>query len=626
MSTRRSFSILVVPVLLAATALAPLAQEDSGLVVMIEGKQLASGDRFWIPMNADNNSLPLFTESFVTVSLYNKTGAAMTVNSVEIARATGVSDEELSLFTTDTKRTPLAFAETVLEAGKGVYAFRVRFFPVEASERAAVVTVTCDGGSKFVLNLAGRGAGAAKFLGRGTEAFFRLLGTPATDEMAGGFAADAEGNLYFTAQVTQLNDKYAYDLLYGRLNADGTLGFVKLWSGKFRDYSPDPGQNAESGGAAGSICVGEDGGVYIAGAVSGSSSNSNYGALVLKIDPKTGDVAWEKLWRPEWASSPIARHSAQAYAVDVRGGRVFVTGVTEGDAAVLVLALDAKDGSVAFARALDLTPGSNDRGYAVRAGADGSLTLGGLASDRAFLARLTGADGAEPKVAWVTSVDLGRGSPVNHLDLDAEGNAYVSCDRRGAETFFSAIKVGPDGKLLWGRTVKGSGGDRSNTHFVRLLGDTLYVGGRLGAAGFDTGFGDGVLLALNPADGTERWTGFYYCGTGPDEACEHRFKGAAVSGKSLFVFGQVYTGSRNGERYWGYWYDGVTGTEDFAPALAPLAVAAENFRDVPKGGVKEVPGDRQVLDLKDRLALAEAKGHTGQPSDGDLGFMKLDLK
>jgi hypothetical protein len=618
-------SSILVAALVATIPLSPLAQEAGGITVMTEGKQLASGDRYFMPMNAENNTVPLFSEYFLTISIYNKTGAEISLEKIEVARAEGVNEEEITLFTTDMKRTPLAFAGAKLEAGKGNYGFRVRFFPVVSLERAATLTITYGGGQTFELKLAGRGAGSAKFFSHGTEEFFRLIGTPATDEMAGGLVGDAEGNCWFSAQATNLADKFAYDLIYGRVNADGTLGFVKLWNGKFRDYSPDSGQNAETGGTAGSLCLDEEGSLYLAGAYSPASSNNNYAALALKIDAKTGEPLWEKFWRPEWPKSLLAKHSAQFYAVDARGGRVFLTGVTEGDAAVLVLALNAADGSVAFARALDITPGSNDRGYAIRAGEGGSLVIGGLASDRAFLAKLSGADGAEPKVEWVQSLDLGRGSPVNSLDLDAEGNIYASLDRRGAATFFSAAKIAPDGKCLWGKTCQGTAGDRSNTHMVKLIGETLYVGGRLGASGFDTGSGDGLLLALSAADGAEKWTGFHFSGTGPDEACEHRIKGVAACGSGLAVFAQTWTGSRNGERYWGYWYDGVTGLEDYAPVLTPVQVPAENFREIPKGEVKAVADERQILDLKDRLPFMESRGHKGQPSDGDLGFFRLAL-
>ena len=73
-------------------------------------RQLASGDRYFMPMNAENNTVPLFSEYFLTISIYNKTGAGISLEKIEVARAEGVKEEEITLFTTDMKRTPLAFA------------------------------------------------------------------------------------------------------------------------------------------------------------------------------------------------------------------------------------------------------------------------------------------------------------------------------------------------------------------------------------------------------------------------------------------------------------------------------------------------------------------------------------
>ncbi|MCC6466540.1 MAG: PQQ-binding-like beta-propeller repeat protein, partial [Planctomycetes bacterium] len=559
------------------------AQAADGPTVMIEGKEYKSGDRYWQPMNSETNSIPLFSENLQVVSIYNKTAVEMTVNSIALSRGEGVMDEEFTLWTGEGKRAPYVSAEAKLEAGKGSTSVRLRFFPVVSGERNATLTVTYNGDKKFELKVAGRGAGAAKFFTGGKEAWHKVLGGAATDEMISSAVADKEGNLYVSGSATQLHDKFATDFLFARINADGTLGWAKLWNAGFRDLSPDSGQNAETGGTAGSIALDEEGSLYIAGLTSDSKSNNNFAALVMKINPADGAVVWEKLWRPDWPKNLLASHSAEAYALDARGGRVYVTGVSAGNAEVLLLALNAADGAIAWQTSLDITPGSNDRGYAVKAAADGSLVISGLASDRAFLAKVSGANTEAPKVAWLQRVDLGRGSGINAVDVDAEGNIYASCDRRGATTFFSAIKVSPEGKLLWGKTYKGTAGDRSNTHVVKVNGDQVLVGGRLGVQTFDTTGGDAIALCLNAADGAERWSAFYYTGTGPDEACEHRIKALLPVGGDIVVVGQAYSGSRNGERFWGYWYNGPSEYEDFAPALETVTVAEGALKPVAKG-------------------------------------------
>lgn len=617
--------LLVAPALLLALAgISVLAQDAAGPTVMAEGLEFKDGDRYWIPMNTEKNSLALFTESVQTITFYNKTGAEMTLNKLELALGEGLMDEEFTLLNEKGKREALVFKETRLEAGKGNYAFRVRFYPVESGERNATLTMTYNGDKKFTLKLAGRGRENTKFFSHGKVSLQKLFGAVKTDEILSTAVGDSAGNIYFSGQATQIVDRFSTDIIYGRVNADGTLAWAKLWNGGFMDRSPDSGQNAETGGTSNSLALDADGNLYLAGSTSGDKSNSLFSALVMKIDGKTGETLWEKLWRPEWAKSELARHNADAYALCVRNGRVFVTGSTMGNAEVLFLALNGGDGATILQRTLDITPGSNDRGYAIAAHTDGSVVIGGLASDRAFLLKLAGCNGDAPTVEWCRRVDLGRASGINCVDLDADGNIFASLDRRGATTFLSAAKFTPQGKLAWGKTYAGTAGDANNTHLVRVMGDTLLVGGRHVASGLYDG--DALLLGLDTSSGALKWSGFYHTGTGPDEAMQHRIKGAFITGKTLTVVGQSYTGSRNGERYFGYWYNGINEIEDYAPTVDDTPLEAGALKDVAKGGSKDAKDARQIHDLKDKLEWRDAKGKTGEPSDGDIAVWQIQLK
>ncbi|MCC7510858.1 MAG: PQQ-like beta-propeller repeat protein [Planctomycetes bacterium] len=601
------------------------AQAATGPSAMAEGIEFKDGDRYWIPMNTEANSLAIFTESVQVITFYNKTSAEMTLNKVELTHAEGVEPEEFTLLKNEIKRSPLEFAETKLEAGKGTFALKVRFYPVESGERNSTLTYTYDTDKTFTIKLAGRARENAKFFSHGVTSLHKLFGASKTDEILSTAVGDAEGNIYFSGQATQIVDKFSTDIIYGRINADGTLAWAKLWNGPYMDKSPDSGQNAQTGGTANSLALDEAGNLYLAGTTSDDKSNSIFAALVMKIDGKTGEPLWEKLWRPEWAKSALGRHSAEAYGLTVRGSRVFVTGFAYGE--ILALAFNTEDGATLFQRSIDITPGQNDRGYAIAAGADGSVVIGGLAADTAFLLKLTGCDGDAPKLAWAKRIELGRGSNINSIDLDPEGGIYASLDRRGATTFFSAAKFLPDGELKWAMTYVGNNGDRNNTHMVRYAGDTVLVGGRLAASGiYDTSSGDGLLLGLNSSTGHERWSAFYYTGTGPDEVGEHRVKGAFITGKTLTIVGQSYTGSANGVRYWGYWYNGVTKLEEYKPDSIVIALAEDVAKDVAKGGVKEGKDARTIVDLKEKMQWQDAKGKTGEPSDGDISVWQITLE
>lgn len=620
-------SAVAVVCLLAWQHQVTTAQGADGPTVMAEGKELASGDTYIIPGHSETSSLALFSESVQVVTFYNKTGADMTIDGVELTHGDGVMDEEFTLLKNQIKREPLGFEGSETVADGKHWACKVRFFPVESGTRTGKLTVTYNGDKTHELNLQGRGRGEAKFFSGGETTMHKLFGNADTDEMLSSAMGGPDGSIYFTGQATQIADKFSTDLFWAKVNADGTLAWAKLWNGAYLDRSPDSGQNAETGGTCNSMFVDDNGDLYLCGATSPNRYNSNFAALVIKVSGETGETVWEKMWRPEWASSLIARHSAEAYALTVADGMVYVTGVNKGNAEVLLLGLRASDGEPRIQHSFDITPGTTDRGYSI-VHHNGELTIGGLADSRAFLVRISGfGEEGDPGIAWSKSVDMGRGSGINCLAVDEEGNVYASCDRRGASTFFSVIKVGTDGSLAWGKTYTGTAGDRSNTHLVRYIDGVVYVGGRLGAKGFDTAYGDGLLLALNAEDGAEKWTAFYYTGTGPDESCEHRIKGVAVNDGVLTVVGQSYTGSRNGERYWGYWYNGVTGFEDYEPELSDLGVAEDALTLQKSSDAKDAAESRKIIDLAEKLEWIDASARTaGQTNDGDISCWQIKLK
>jgi hypothetical protein len=167
------------------------AQDAPGPTVMAEGIEFKNGDRYWIPMNTERNSLALFTESVQTISIYNKTSAEMTLNKIELTRAEGVMDEEFTLLAEKGKRDPLDFKETKLEASKGAFGLRVRFYPVESGERNATLTITYNTDKTFTLKLASRGRESAKFFSGGATKLHKLFGASKTDEMLSTAVGDA---------------------------------------------------------------------------------------------------------------------------------------------------------------------------------------------------------------------------------------------------------------------------------------------------------------------------------------------------------------------------------------------------------------------------------------------------
>ncbi len=613
-----------------AVVLSPLALDAQEVSVIVNGNELEDGDTFYTPMGkkGSGNKVALFSKSDANYGINNETEEEVTIKNIELDHAEGVKSEEFVLLNTENDPKPLEVDnETVKPDGQ--FQFMLRFYPVRSGERKTTVTVTYGDGKTYEWTVIGTGRNNGYFFSPGTTVFQKLLGTPETDEMATAMVADENGNLFFSGHGSEVVDKYNNDIFLGRLNSDGDIGWVKIWNSEEDDRSRDPGQNGETGGSGGAMALDEDGNVYFAGA-------RDNAAILLKLNPETGEPVWERYWMAGWPSYSGGRHdtndAAEAYAVDVSGDTVYVTGTTgankgNSNAYVLLLAFDRNSGDVIWQKAVDLYEGYNDRGYAVQADGNGHLYVAGSGNNDGYLAKFK-VGTSKQELLWAKNVELGTGGNVNSIDVDGEGNVYLSCDRRGAQTHMSVARVGSDGNLDWGKTWTASNTDSNNSHVVRVIGDHVYFGGRIGLPKFDAQMGDGALMKLKKSDGSPAWTGFYYTGKGPDEITEHRIKGIARAGSSLYLFGQVYSGSQNRQRFWGYWYDGVGEVTSFEPTISDIDVDSDKGVITPEEGkAKDASDKRNFVDGMKHFTFQDARNKSGgEFSDGDLMLWKINLE
>lgn len=586
------------------------------------GKTLDSKG-FYLPLNNGTSTVALFSQSTEVFTFGNVSAKALTIQSMKITLAAGVMAEEFRLTDMDIKPAALDVTGLKVEAGKG-FDFQIRFYPIAGGDRKATLEIVTDAGN-FTLPLAGKGQTEAALLSRGTVAWEKVFGGPTSNELLTGMVADGAGNLYFTANYTATGSP---ELLVGKVNADGTLAWSKMWAGPFKDVSKDPGQNGESGGSADALSLDSDGNLYMTASISGSSSNNTFFAAVLKIDGKTGDVLWQKAFG-FGTTIKFVKQNAEAYAVDATGADVYVTGTTganaEGaEALVLFLALDKATGSIKVQKSIDVAATVNDRGYSVRPDGKGGVYIGGNSAKSAFLMRLANAS-SDAKVAWAETIDLGTGGNINSLDVDKDGNAYATLDRRGTDTFFTVAKIGLDGKFAWSKAYNAGGvGDRNNVHVVRLLGDGVWIGGRVSAANFDTTQGDGLVVKLAPADGALAWASFHYSGKGPDTLAEHRVKGIALVGSSLLIATQVFTGNMNGVRYDGYWYDGLGNLADFSPTATSVQISTA---DMTGGAATDLAAMGKWTAAPSAIVLQDAIAKKdGKAPDSDVMLTRIELK
>jgi hypothetical protein len=453
--------------------------------------------------------------------------------------------------------------------------------PVRSADRVATLKITYDTSKVWEVALLGWGHDEpyAEFFEAATvdtHALFHarnFVGGANTDELAAALRVDAAGHQFISGTVvgpTGFNDV----TYLARRNADGSAGWAKMlecftnsWgdSDCIADYPLD---DPLTGPGPDSMDMDEAGALYIAAnAKLGSTSFSR--ALTLKIDPATGDILWSKAWQVEDVDPMLANDIAQANALTVHGGRVFVTG-TEGGGGVLFLILDASDGSVIYQGRVELQPGSPDEGWTLVADGAGNLYIGGqYKNSKGLVFQLTGVDGATPALGWVKQVDLAF-TGANVMSLDTDGtNLYVAGygdDTSTGEDFDMLALSLTDGAEVWAKAFRPTGAGATTCNIVRVAGSQVIFGGKSAFSGFDTQGKDALLVSLSAA-GAENWAGFYYTGKGAEEMATHSVKGIAVQGSTLYLAGQVYTGNNNGYRYAGYWYKGAATGQ---PAIATV--------------------------------------------------------
>lgn len=436
------------------------------------------------------------------------------------------------------------------------------------------------------------------------------------DELVSGMVADNSGNSYFSVNSNK-------DIIIGKVNTDGTLGWAKKWDGNYTDRTPDSGENAETGGTANSISIDSEGNIYVVAAASDVSQNNIFSALILKINSSNGEIIWQKKWKHEWneeGSSVLAYMDAQPYGVDAEGDYVYVTGA-DGRNRIFLLALNKNDGTIFTQNTLDIVSGTKDRGYVVKHDQNGNVFIGGVTGSYPYLSKINGANTATPILEWTKKIDLGYGSRINGIDID-NNEIYLSCDRRGAQTYFSVIKLTNDGSQVWGKTYPAKNEDRNNTHTVSVAGDYVYVGGRIGVEDLDTFYGDGLLLKLNKSDGSKIWGGIYYSGSSDEEKAEHRIKGIAVVGSEVYVAGQVYSGNDNYEHFYGEWIAAENTLEDYQAVISDLT--AFEFASIETGEVRDAEGSYTAPASNFVLQNATDK-KDATPPDGDFFLTKISI-
>lgn len=239
--------------------------------------------------------------------------------------------------------------------------------------------------------------------------------------------------------------------------------------------------------------------VYAAGRVLGASGSSDF--AVFAFDGRTGDLLWQSVTDPRGR-----RLTDVAWAVSLKGDRVFAAGTIGGVSDLLVRAYDAETGRIIWEDVvLNATNVLDNKSLAV---AGDTLYASGVMWNSAgggdFLVRAY--DATTGALRWSDQFAGGGVSEATALAV-AGGRliaaGYAGCDPAtggGCDWLVRAYSA-DSGALLWQDRLPGSGGD-AQAVTIAAQDSRVYVGG--GVAGGSTGFA-ATLRAYGTKSGQLLW-------------------------------------------------------------------------------------------------------------------------
>lgn len=618
---------------------------SGGITLSHAGAEVAPGSTYFIPdmiSDPSSSAVAIFSEQKDRMVITNTSDSAVTIESITLVAVDDEQDEEMEVCDyTSGVNTCLAYTLPTLAAGE-TWDFYLHFYPVQSGRRSGTLTITFSGGSQ-TYDIAGHGRiGSdllpAYFLENPSQSSHKLWGGYDNnhDEGPGPMVADTAGNVYFAGTASgHVGSVTSADrnIFVVKVNANGSLGWQKVYTSSYHDEIAQTGDDGGLG-AADAMAIDAAGNIYVVGKAANGANTKTLG-LILKIAPN-GTEVWTRYWFGDTTRLQYT-DSAANYAIDVVGDLIFLTGTGKADVSTQGIPVTCMGTDGTFKWSKMVIPydafDTQHRGHTIRYDGAGNLYIAGMTgtsgSSGPFIVKLTGVDdtGATVALGWTKLIGDVYGGSINSSDLDASGNLHLAVDRRGATTYFTVGKLSADGNTFTGMTMPGSAGDRNNIHVVRVVGDKLYAGGRIGLPGWDTGNGDGMIARFAVGDLSVDWGGVYYTGTGPNEVCAHTVQGIAASSTTMHVVGQVYTGNSNYYRYWGYWYDFPETPEAYAPTLSDAT--GTTLIDMDNAGLVSAldanfTNDGTFTDIAASMNIelvdADAKDETttGSATDGDV--------
>ena len=512
------------------------------------------------------DGIPPWSFGAISLDIMNSGDDTITINDISLE---GVGEtESVEWYLTEAGALSVLdvdFSDMTINAGESL-SFGLYFRPVYSGNRDVTVRVSHTGGNDAYIVVHGRGRDngtKSPVLASNSEWIFGRSNVSASNDiMVGPLLHDGQ-DLILAGNVNGWDDTFSENLVLGKISTSGTVKWLKEWKEDYEQSSHDIGDNGDFGGSAHSISLDSSGNIFLTGRRSQSSSNNIYQAMVVKIKGSDGSMLWAKGVTGGNNEIPqLASENLQSSVIDASiSGRVLVAGKVADSGGMLLMALDSNNGDLLWAKTI-VSSGTSRAGAILVDG--NSAYIGGVANNKAFLAKIDGVSGSNPSLSW--SKSYGSYGVIRSLDLE-DNDLLIGYEKRGLPTsFVGAVVNATDGSLRWAKVWDAeNGGDNNNSLVAKIVNGEAVVAGRVAISPFDTQGGDGFIMRLDMQDGAWINGSFFYNGKGAEELTWHHITAIAEdpNNGSLWTLSQATPGSLNQNHFWGRWYEATDNEFDF---------------------------------------------------------------
>jgi uncharacterized membrane protein len=402
---------------------------------------------------------------------------------------------------------------------------------------------------------------------------FCSLAYAAPGSLLWGYYYDREGHGDDVAKAVAVKGNRVFVAGYTETSAGGNGFTVGALSAK--DGSPLWGYAYDREGhwddQATAIAV-QGNSVFVAGHT--STKAGGYAFTVAALSAKDGRYLWGDFYDREGTGFD------GAYAIAVKGNRVFVAGYTTtsaGGEAFTVRAYSAKDGSLLWKDYYDREGNGDDLALAIAVKGNTVFVAGQTttsAGGPAFTVRAYSAN--DGSLLWKDYYDREGNGDDWATAIAVQGNSVFvaghTSTAAGGGAFTVRAYSAKDGSPLWGYAYDREGNGDDAALAIAVKGSTVFVAGRTYTSAGSNAFTVGGLSAK---DGSLLWGyDFDREGNGDDLALA-----IAVKGSTVFVAGRTYTSAgsnaftvgglsaKDGSLLWGDYYDREGNGLDVATAI-----------------------------------------------------------